>query len=147
MRPSTQSKDDLPFSNLLKSTTTPQSERFLADSLGYPKSWHVRRILISKTAPDDSSAAAAESHTCQDVIYAGDPNTRVDVYFNHIAAMEAALSWKEGESTGFENKGGHLLPLVPAFSKGDTVQVFYEPDDCWYEAVILKVKTYNDDVR
>ena len=85
------------------------------------------------------------STTCQDVIYTGDPNSKVDVFFNHFAALEAAMHWTEGESTN--NKGGQLLPLVAAFAKGETVQVFYEPDDEWYEAVIVKVKTYHDDVR
>lgn len=145
----TQTKDDLSFSSLLKPTTTPQSERVLANSLGYPKLWHVRRILISNRNATTNTTHGDEApiETCQDIIYAGNPNAKVDVYFNHIAAMEAALSWKEGQSTGWDNKGGQLLPLVASFVKGETVQVFYEPDNSWYEATIVKVKMCKDDVR
>ena len=145
----TQTKDGLSFSTLLKPTTTSQSERLLADSLGYPKSWHVvRKLIISNSNSDPTAAdASANTQTCQDIIYAGNPNAKVDVYFNHIAAMEAALSWTEGESSGWDNKGGQLLPLVAGFVKGETVEVFYEPEDTWYEATIVKVKMSKDDVR
>jgi len=137
-------KDNLSFSCLLKSTTTPQSERLLADSLGYPKSWHVRRIILKQ---DSCSTTATHVMTCQDTIYAGNPNHKVDVYFNHIAAMEAAINWNEGESLGWENKGGQLLPVIATFAKGDIVQVFYQPEDAWYDATILKIRMYKDEVR
>jgi hypothetical protein len=102
----------------------------------------VRRVIVSK-----NTDPSAHEWTCQDVIYTGDPQSKVDVYFNHVAALEAALSWKEGESTACDNKGGQLLPLVAAFKKKETVQVYYEQDGEWYDATVIKVKVYNDDVR
>lgn len=105
----------------------------LADILGYPKSWHVVRVV------NDGSFF--------DTIYAGDPKT-ADTYYNHIAAMDAAVRWKEGESTPYDDNGGQMLP-VPTFelSEGDMVEVYYEPDRTWYKAKITKVVHYKDDVR
>jgi hypothetical protein len=114
-------------------TSSPESERILADILGYPKSWHVVRVV------NDGSFF--------DTIYAGDPKT-ADTYYNHIAAMDAAVKWREGESTPYDDNGGQMLP-VPTFelSEGDMVEVYYEPDRTWYKAKITKVVHYKDDVR
>ena len=95
-------------------TSSPESERILADILGYPKSWHVVRVV--------------KDGSFFDTIYAGDPKT-ADTYYNHIAAMDAAVKWNEGESTPYDDNGGQMLP-VPTFelSEGDMVEVYYEPD-------------------
>lgn len=114
-------------------TSSPESERILADILGYPKSWHVVR--------------AVKDGSFFDTIYAGDPKT-ADTYYNHIAAMDAAVKWNEGESTPYDDNGGQMLP-VPTFelSEGDMVEVYYDPDRTWYKAKITKVVNYKDDVR
>lgn len=114
-------------------TTTPVSQRMLANTLGYPDSWHVVRVV--------------KDGSFFDTIYAGDPKT-ADTYYNHIAAMDAAIKWKEGESTPYDDNGGQMLP-IPTFKlrEGDTVEVYYEPDSAWYKAKITKVVQYKDDVR
>jgi len=119
---------------IFKPTTTPQSERLLANSLGYPKSWHVVRLTPNLK-------------TVIDTIYAGDPNANVDTYYNHSAAFDAALKWVEGTSTPYDNKGGQKLERFVQFSVGDWVEVYYEADGNWYEAKVLKVTQYQDAVR
>jgi len=94
-----------------------------------------------------------------DRIYAGKPGTGCDMWVHHEAAMGAALSWNDGTtpylldddlqpvqdtehsksttySTPFSCKGGHLLPRVPKYTKGDKVQVLYE--DEWWDASISR---------
>lgn len=87
-----------------------------------------------------------------DRIYAGKPGTGCDMWVHHEAAMQAAQAWiihgkKEEEDeenaassnkgpTPFDHKGGHLLPRLPRFAKGDKVQVSYE--DEWWDAKILR---------
>mmetsp|Transcript_6540 Transcript_6540/g.7331 ORF Transcript_6540/g.7331 Transcript_6540/m.7331 type:complete len:413 (-) Transcript_6540:119-1357(-) len=124
---------------LFESTTTPKSERLLANTLGYPNTWHVVRRVphpILKTP-----------NTFQDIIYSGDPKVS-DAYFNHVAAMDVAMKWKEGESTPFDENGGQLLPLeVVELVEGDEVEVYYEDDSCWYHAIVTEVLQYKDDER
>jgi hypothetical protein len=143
-------------------TTGKRSERYLADALGYPRTWRVvRRILEAPSTAQGGEAAAAGAaegeeakddkdknesssepqqqdnrYMIVDRIYAGSPSEGVDAYFNHFAAQTAALDWQEGTSTGFENKGGQLLPRKPKFQKGDSVKVMYE--DVWCLATIKK---------
>ena len=126
-----------------KSTTTPKSERQLANTLGYPETWHVVRICphpLLKNKPN----------SFQDIIYAGDPEI-ADCYFNHTSAMDAAIHFKEGESTPFDDYGGQLSPLVieegDSYEEGDEVEVYYDQDRKWYVATILEVLEYRDDVR
>ena len=126
-----------------KSTTTPQSERLLAHTLGYPKSWHVVRISPHPSFPD-------KEHF-QDTIYSGDPEI-ADRYFNHTASMDAAMRWIEGESTKFDEDGGQLLRTeeegtLDYLEEGDEVEVYYEKDRKWYHATIIEVIQYRDDVR
>mmetsp|Transcript_21284 Transcript_21284/g.29847 ORF Transcript_21284/g.29847 Transcript_21284/m.29847 type:complete len:419 (+) Transcript_21284:205-1461(+) len=130
-----------------QSTTNPKSERLLAHSLGYPKGWHVVRIVPHPSDQKDDQEDNTTHKTFLDVIHAGDPSSSVDTFYNHSAAYEAALDWKEGESDGYEKKGGQMLPQVAAFKKKDTVEVYYEPEDKWYDATILKVTSYEDDIR
>lgn len=120
-------------------TTTPQSERLLADTLGYPKSWHVVRVVKNQ----------GPSQTFFDTIYAGDPKANADTYYNHLAAMNAAMKWKEGESTPYDQNGGQMLPVDKTIkiAVGDEVEVYYDPDSAWYAAVVKKVIQYKDDVR
>jgi hypothetical protein len=129
-----------------KPTTTPHSERILANTLGYPKSWHVVRFVPHPLLPT--------SNTFQDIIYTGDPEV-ADAYFNHTAAMDAAMTWMDGENNNntpspFDDEGGQLLPLereLMEFEEGDEVQVYYEQDCEWYHATIIEVIPYRDDVR
>ena len=117
------------------STTTPQSERLLANTLGYPKSWHVVRKAL-----DDG--------TCfSDTIFSGDPNANADTYYNHAAAFDAALRWKEGESTPYDDAGGQMMSRVVNVALGDEVECLYDGDGEWYRAYITKITEYNDDVR
>mmetsp|Transcript_14436 Transcript_14436/g.27146 ORF Transcript_14436/g.27146 Transcript_14436/m.27146 type:complete len:389 (-) Transcript_14436:146-1312(-) len=120
-------------------TTTPQSERLLADTLGYPKSWHVVRTVKNEGG----------SQRFVDTIYAGDPKANSDTYYNHLAAMNAAMKWREGQSTPYDNNGGQMLPVDKTIeiSVGDEVEVYYDPDGAWYTAVVKKVTHYKDDVR
>lgn len=124
-----------------EATTTSQSERLLANILGYPKSWHVVRVVNKKEEGSTS--------TFYDTIYAGDPNANSDTYYNHLAAMTAATKWIEGESTPYDNNGGQMLPIdqTVEIEAGDEVEVYYEPDSSWYAAVVKKVAHYEDDVR
>jgi len=153
-------------------TTDEKSERFLAQALGYPGSWHVVRTIEKEPTVAAAAAAAActddkpadvpstsssSSNTgyqqqqqqqqnqkqkeesrliIVDRIYAGDPSTGVDMWFNHHAAQEAATEWVEGESSPYQFKGGQLLPRKPKFAKGDQVRVNY--DGKWWSATISK---------
>ena len=141
-----------------KPTTTPHSERILANTLGYPKSWHVVRFvphpLLLPLSDKQPNKGTSTSNTFQDIIYAGDPEV-ADAYFNHTAAMDAAMSWVDGENNNntpspFDDEGGQLLPLereLMEFEEGDEVQVYYEQDCKWYHATIIEVIPYRDDVR
>jgi hypothetical protein len=133
-----------------KATTDAQSERDLARSLGYPQSWHVVRVLPHPAELDedgDDAAVSSTNNSFMDTIYAGDPSSCVDVYYNHSAALGAAIEWKDGESTGYDNRGGQMLPRVPIFQKDSWVEVYYPDEDTWYKAQIKKVKQYVDDIR
>ena len=118
-----------------EATSTPQSERLLANTLGYPNSWHVVRVVSSQSF--------------HDTIYAGEPKANSDTYYNHLAAMNAAMKWKEGESTPYDNNGGQMLPIDQSVEilEGDEVEVYYEPDNAWYAATVKTVVHYKDDVR
>jgi hypothetical protein len=118
-------------------TTTSKSERQLAIALGYPSTWHVVR-RIERMEEESKNIIV-------DRVYAGNPSSNVDMWFNHDAARQASMEWKEGESTGYEHKGGHLLPRKARFSKGDEVEVHYEGG--WYAATIVKRKEYEDGFR
>lgn len=120
-------------------TTDSRSERCLAAAMGYPKTWRVVRISVPMS---DNNKTKIE-----DRIYAGNPERSVDTWFNHDAARTAALLWVEGESTAYSQKGGQLLPMMANFDKNDIVQVFYEPEDTWYDATILKRVQYDDAYR
>lgn len=82
-----------------------------------------------------------------DQIYSGKPDSGCDAYFNHEAAMQAALKWVEGTSSCYDGKGGQLLPREPLFKADDTVEVYYEDEDSWYYANVVKVKEYLNDIR
>lgn len=144
-----------------KPTTDAKSQRFLAQALGYPGSWHVVRtieqeatvaaVVPAATTKMDSGATNEENPSSNnngegdkekrlvivDRIYAGDPSAGVDMYFNHHAAQAVAEKWVEGESNGYENKGGQLLPRKPKYQKGDQVKVQYE-EGSWLPATIQK---------
>lgn len=111
-----------------KPTTDDKSERFLANALGYPRSWRVERRI------EENSKNSKTVNV--DRIFAGPKDAGPDTYFNHPAAQAAAAEWVEGESTGYENKGGQLLPRKPRFQKGDRVKVNYEGQ--WCPATIKK---------
>jgi hypothetical protein len=123
-----------------EATTTPKSERLLANTLGYPESWHAVRKINS----DDN-----DKETFDDTIYAGDPKSTPDIYYNHLAAMNAAAKWVDGESTPYDDNGGQMLPIdqTVKINAGDEVEVYYEPDSAWYAAVVKKVTEYKDDTR
>ena len=82
-----------------------------------------------------------------DQIYTGKPDSGCDMYFNHEVAMQAALKWVEGTSTCYDDKGGQLLPREPKFKVDDTIEVYYEDEDTWYYATVVKVKEYLNDIR
>jgi len=134
---------------ITKATTDAQSEKDLARSLGYPSSWHVIRVIPHPSELDgvDNVSEARNIGSFNDTIYAGDPAKGVDVYYNHSAALGAAMEWKEGESTGYDNGGGQMLPRVPQFQKDSWVEVYYPDEDKWYKAQVKKVKQYVDDIR
>jgi len=124
-------------------TTDYKSELSLATALGYPPSWHVVREIENeqinnkcRANNNDSEKQPPPRLVIFDRIYAGNPSEGVDCYFNHHAAQTAAESWVEGESTGYDGKGGHLLPRKPKFSKGDQAKVKYEGE--WLPATIRK---------
>mmetsp|Transcript_22458 Transcript_22458/g.28342 ORF Transcript_22458/g.28342 Transcript_22458/m.28342 type:complete len:432 (-) Transcript_22458:51-1346(-) len=128
-----------------KSTTTPKSERLLANTMGYPATWHVVRTVPHPALPVNTDKN--KNNTFQDIIYAGDPEI-ADAYFNHTAAMKAAMKWVEGESMPFDDNGGQLLPVEePDLGEGDEVEVYYDQDREWGKATIMEVIDYRDDVR
>ena len=122
-----------------EATTTPQSERLLANTLGYPISWHVVRVVKGK----------GPSQIFYDTIYAGKPEANADTYYNHLAAMDAVMKWKEDVSTPYDDDGGQMLPVDQSVEiiEGDEVEVYYDRDDAWYAAVVKTVTHYKDDVR
>lgn len=157
----------------------------LARAMGYPPSWRVVRNLIEIPIPEylakkmrDSGAAVNVNEgglhimtTVQDRIYAGDPVSQPDGYYNHAAALLASskLPWRpeyddvihdnndddyddnEYCSTSHRNKGGHLKGREAKFEEGDMVEVLYDEDEDeepeWYGATILKKIEYQDDIR
>jgi hypothetical protein len=147
-------------------TSDARSERHLAVALGYPTTWRVRRRILTNTGhlqkgPAENAEKAAENIApgplcnssnnpgsstipkIQDVIYAGNPKKGVDRWYNHEAAMVAALT-----STGdnpFQFKGGHLTKVVPKFQKGDEVEVKYGRK--WYAAKIVKRKEAPEGIK
>ena len=157
----------------------------LARAMGYPPGWRVVRTLIQvpipnylarkmgvneSTSPDDSSSSSTMT-AVKDRIYAGDPASLPDGYYNHAAALEAAskFSWRpeyddviwhnndddyddnEYCSTSNRNKGGQLKGREAQFEEGDVVEVLYDEDEdedpVWYEATVLKKIEYQDDIR
>jgi hypothetical protein len=134
-------------------TSDEKSERFLAAALGYPSSWHVVRKIEEDKRNDKETTTSSLSDAnaggdpssannnqkrilIVDRIYAGNPSEGVDMWFNHHAAQAAAVEWVEGESTGYDKKGGQLLPRKPKFQKNDQVKVLYEGE--WMPATIQK---------
>ncbi|KAL7555266.1 hypothetical protein ACHAWF_018924 [Thalassiosira exigua] len=155
----------------------------LARAMGYPPSWRVVRNLIQVPIPEylaKTMPSAALSGgvgglrmmtTVMDRIYAGDPASQPDGYYNHAAAMLASskLPWRpeyddvifdnndddfddsEYCSTSHRNNGGQLKGREANFEEGDIVEVLYDEDEDeepeWYEATILKKIEYQDDIR
>jgi hypothetical protein len=158
----------------------------LARAMGYPPGWRVVRTLIQVPIPDylarkmgvtNKSTASSDfgsSSTMtavKDRIYAGDPASQPDGYYNHAAALEASskLPWRpeyddviwhnndddyddnEYCSTSHRNKGGQLRGREAQFEEGDVVEVLYDEDEdeepVWYEATVLKKIEYQDDIR
>lgn len=122
-------------------TTDATSELRLARSLGYPKSWHVVRTLIPNPAERD----AAKQLIVQDRIFAGDPAENADLYYNHSAAFERAVSWKDEDSGPWDDEGGQMMPKEARYKKGANIQVLFEGK--WYNATITKVGEFTDDIR
>ncbi|CAB9514629.1 expressed unknown protein [Seminavis robusta] len=122
-------------------TTGKRSEQFLANALGYPRSWRVVRRLVETATTRDEAGGDNEKEESPclmivDRIYAGTPQDGVDTYLNHAAAQQAASEWEEGVSTGFQARGGQLLPRKPKFQKGDHIKVLY--DGVWCLATVKK---------
>lgn len=155
----------------------------LARAMGYPPSWRVVRNLIRVPIPEylakkmGAAAVTVDERglhmvaTVQDRIYAGDPASQPDGYYNHAAALLASskLPWRpeyddviydnndddyddnEYCSTSHRNKGGQLKGREAKFEEGDIAEVLYDEDEDaepeWYEATILKKIEYHDDIR
>mmetsp|Transcript_32036 Transcript_32036/g.66406 ORF Transcript_32036/g.66406 Transcript_32036/m.66406 type:complete len:458 (-) Transcript_32036:144-1517(-) len=162
----------------------------LARAMGYPPGWRVVRTLVRVplpaplaeqmrigAPPDTVSVDERGVHSMlavQDRIYAGDPATQPDGYYNHTAALAASskFNWRpeyddvvhdnndddyddsEYCVTSHKNKGGQLKGREAKFEEGDIVEVLYLEDDdddeeeCeWYEATITKKTEYEDDIR
>jgi hypothetical protein len=126
-------------------TTTDLAARQLAVALGYPESWRVVRSIETNESASPSPNPNPSTKIIVDRIYAGPPDSTCDMWFHHQAAMQVAATWVEEESTPFDQKGGHLLPRLPQFDKGDLVQVLY--DDEWWDAKILRRKDDIDTYR
>jgi len=133
----TNGKRDEKILSFFQPTTTSLSEKRLAQTLGYPATWHVVRTVSTKN----------NVQAFCDRIYAGPPSSNPDTYYNHGAAMAAALRWIEGKSTPHDNEGGQMNPRVALFEKDEYVEVLYEPDEMWYGATIMKCVMYQDDIR
>lgn len=118
-----------------KPTTDEKSQQYLANALGYPRSWHVVRTIETNNT----------TKLIVDRIYTGSPSAGVDMYFNHHAAQAAAIDWVDGESSPHSKKGGQLLPRKPKFVKGDKVQVQFEGE--WFNATIQKRNERKDGYR
>lgn len=122
--------------------------RQLAVALGYPPSWRVVRRLVGNnnhnTNNTNNSNNTNNGIIIVDRIYAGKPSTGCDMWFNHEAALQAAEKWTD-ESTPFDCKGGHMLPRVPLYQKGDKVQVKYEGS--WWDATIMRRKDHLEGFR
>ena len=82
-------------------------------------------------------------------ILGSDPKANSDTYYNHLAAMNASIKWKDGGSTPYDDNGGQMLPIESTveIQKGDEVEVYYEKDSAWHTAVVINVTQYKDDVR
>jgi len=153
----------------------------LARAMGYPPGWRVVRTLIQVPIPNylahkmgvtnNISTNSSTMTAVKDRIYAGDPASLPDGYYNHAAALEAAskFSWRpeyddviwhnndddyddnEFCSTSHRNKGGQLKGREAQFEEGDVVEVLYDDDEdeepVWYEATVLKKIEYQDDIR
>lgn len=155
----------------------------LARAMGYPPGWRVVRTLIQVPIPnylarkmvgvdsDGSSSGGTTMMAVKDRIYAGDPASLPDGYYNHAAALEASAKfpwrpeyddviWHNNDddyddneycSTSHRNKGGQLKGREAQFEEGDVVQVLYDEDEdeepVWYEATVLKKIEYQDDIR
>jgi len=119
-------------------TQTDLASRQLAVALGYPLGWRVVRNIETDLADDAKKIIV-------DRIHAGRPDTGCDMWFHHVAAMQASAAWVAGESTGFDQKGGHLLPRLALFKKGDKVQVWYAEE--WWDAKVLRRKEDADSFR
>ncbi len=171
----------------------------LARAMGYPPSWRVVRNLIQVPIPEslaqryiasgckavttamttttadlDGSGTDRQFYimtTVQDRIYAGDPASQPDGYYNHTAALIASskMPWRpeyddvihdnndddydddEYCSTSHRNNGGQLKPRQAKYEEGDIVEVLYDEDEDeepqWFEATILKKVEYQDDIR
>ena len=138
-------------------------------------------VVAPSAAADDGindkgiSRGAYTITAVQDRIYAGDPATQPDGYYNHTAALTAAskFRWRpeyddvvydnndddyddsEYCSTSHRNKGGQLKGREARFDEGDVVEVLYDEGDDeeaegegeWYEATIVKRIEYEDDIR
>lgn len=158
----------------------------LARAMGYPPSWRVVRNLIQVPIPEYLAKQYTKSGvksittnedgvhmmtTVQDRIYAGEPTSQPDGYYNHAAALLASskLPWRPEYddvihdnndddfdddmycSTSHRNKGGQLKGREAKFEEGDIVEVLYDEDEDeepeWYEATIIKKIEYVDDIR
>jgi hypothetical protein len=156
-------------------TTDDSSAQELARELGYPETWHVVREVPhpadrsgtggnngggdgaevsdqenSEGEEDDEPPSPSKSDgviSFMDTIYTGKPKDGVDVYYNHSAALGAAVAWDPETSSGFDAHGGHNLPRQAKFSKGETVEVLDEEDESYHKADITKVKVYANDIR
>lgn len=153
----------------------------LARAMGYPPGWRVVRTLIQIPVPNylarkmgakkDTDGVNSTMTAVKDRIYAGDPSSYPDGYYNHAAALEASskLPWRpeyddvihhnndddyddnEYCSTSHRNKGGQLKRREAQFEEGDIVEVLYDEDEDeepeWFEATVLKKIEYQDDIR
>jgi hypothetical protein len=117
----------------------------LAEALGYPPGWRVVRRVETVAAFRRQSGGGGssageeeeeEERCVADRIYSGEPDSGCDCWFHHEAAMRAADAWNEETSTPHDHGGGHLLPPLPAFDRGDKVQVLYEGE--WWDATVQR---------
>jgi len=107
-------------------TGTDLRARQLAAALGYPLGWRVVRTIEEQCIVDRIYSARSDM-----------------MWVHHEAAMQAAEQLYHDESLNF--KGGHYLPRLPLYDKGDKVQVLYEGE--WWDAKILRRKEHPDGFR